>query len=227
MFAILFTEAMDPFYEICSSFPTVIFTALLIFCVLYWALAVLGLVEIDILDFDLPDDIDINDFGDELSNLNVMSGLLLRFGLNGVPITIVVTAIALLGWMFSFTIVYFTSPWIPGALLEFLVGIPIFIATLYITTMIVAAIIRPLRPLFQAANQQVEKTIIGKIAVVRTGRVDKSFGEATVEDGGAGLIVKVRSYKDEEFKRGDKIILLEHVAAENIYKVVSEHDFSG
>jgi len=227
MFAIFLTEAMDPFYEICSSFPTIIFTILLIFCVFYWVLAVLGLVDIEILDFDVPDSLDTSGLTDDLSNLNVMSGLLLRLGLNGVPFTIVITALALIGWMLSFTVVYFTNPFIPGTLLEFLVGIPIFIGTLYVSAMVTAAIIKPLRPIFQSANQEVQKTILGQVAVVRTGRVDKNFGEAKVEDGGAGLIVKVRSYKDEEFKRGDKVVLLEHVTAENVYKVISENDFTG
>ncbi|WP_185234000.1 OB-fold-containig protein [Teredinibacter franksiae] len=227
MFAIFLTEAMDPFYEICSSFPTIIFTILLIFCVFYWVLAVLGLVDIEILDFDVPDSLDTSGLTDDLSNLNVMSGLLLRLGLNGVPFTIVITALALIGWMLSFTVVYFTNPFIPGTLLEFLVGIPIFIGTLYVSAMVTAAIIKPLRPIFQSANQEVQKTILGQVAVVRTGRVDKNFGEAKVEDGGAGLIVKVRSYKDEEFQRGDKVVLLEHVTAENVYKVISENDFTG
>lgn len=227
MFTIFLTDAMDPFYQICSSFPTVIFTILLFFCVLYWAVAVLGLVDIDILDFDLPDDIDIGNSGDDLSNLNVMSGLLIKFGLNGVPFTIVVTCIALLGWMLSFTLVYFIYPFVPGALLEFLIGIPLFIGTTYIVTMITATIIKPLRPIFKAANQQVEKDILGQVAIVRTGRVDNDFGEATIEDGGAGLIIRIRPYKNEKFKRGDEVVLLEHVASENIYKVISKNDFTG
>lgn len=226
MFALLFTEEMDPFYEICSSFPTVLFTALLVFSILYWVLAVLGLLEIDILDFDIPDG-DISEFGDELNNLNVMSGLLLRLGLNGVPFTIVITMIALIGWVLSFLVVYFTYPFIPGDILEFLVGIPVLVGVLYVSAMVTAKIIKPLRPIFQATNQQVEKTILGQIGTVRTGRVDKKFGEVIVEDGGASLLVKVRPYKDEEFKRGDRVVLLEYDSVENIYKVISEADFTG
>lgn len=230
MFAVFFTEAMDPFYEICTSFPTVIFTVILFFFVLYWTLAVLGLVDIEILDFDVPDSMDIGDIGDvgdDFSNLNIMAGLMLKLGLNGVPVTIILTSIALLGWMISFTLVYFINPLIPGALLEFLAGIPILIGTTYISAMLTAVFIRPLRPIFQATNQEVQKTIVGQVAIVRTGRVDKAFGEATVEDGGAGLIVKVRSYKDETFKKGDRIVLLEYIAEQNIYKVISEADFTG
>ena len=34
------------------------------------------------------------------------------------------------------------------------------------------------------------KHIIGQVAVVRSSRVDERFGEATMEDGGAGVAVK-------------------------------------
>jgi len=55
MFAIFLTDNMDPFYQNIASFPTVFFTFFLLVVVLYWLVAVLGLVEIDVLDFDIPD----------------------------------------------------------------------------------------------------------------------------------------------------------------------------
>ncbi|TVZ39706.1 hypothetical protein P886_4113 [Alteromonadaceae bacterium 2753L.S.0a.02] len=227
MFAVFLTEAMDPFYQICSSFPTVIFTILLFFCVLYWVLAVLGLVEIDALDFDVPEGLETADAGDDLSNLNVMSGLLLKLGLDTVPFTIVLSLVSLIGWMLSFTVVYFLFPLVPTALLRFAVGIPVLVGVFYVSARVVAAILKPFKPIFKAANQQVEKQILGQVAIVRTGRVDAGFGEATVADGGAGLIVKVRPYKDETFQRNDRVVLLEYLAAENVYKVISEADFNG
>ncbi len=48
---------MDPFYQNITSFPTVIFTFVLAICVLYWLLAVLGVVDIDVLDIDVDVDL--------------------------------------------------------------------------------------------------------------------------------------------------------------------------
>ena len=39
--------------------------------------------------------------------------------------------------------------------------------------------------------------LIGKTCVVRTGTVNKTFGEAFLEDGGAGLVVRAASYDRE------------------------------
>lgn len=214
---------MDIFFEIIVSFPTVIFTALLIFALFYWVLAVLGLVDIDILDFSGAD---FNADGDTLNSLDVFSGLMIKLGLNGVPLPIVISLISLFGWAFSFVLVFFLIPLVPTAFLKFVVGIPILVCVTYCAAVVTGWMIRPLRPLFLASNQEVQKNILGLCATVRTGVVDKTFGEAIVEDGGAGLIVKVRSYKDEIFKRGERVVLIEYLADENLYRVISEADFT-
>ena len=226
MFALFLSDVMDPFYQICSSLPTILFTIALVLCLLYWLLAVLGLVDLDFLDFDIPEADDLN-AGDSLSNLNVLSGVIFKLGLNGVPFMIVLSLISLLGWMLSFSLVFFINPWLPGFVLKLIGGTLIFAASFYLAVMVTAQLIKPLRPIFQSANQEVQKTIVGKVGIVRSGRVDNNFGEAVIEDGGAGLILKVRSYKDEIFQRGDRVVLLEHISPENYYRVISERDFNG
>ncbi len=217
MFAILLTDKMDGFYAIVTSFPTVIFSILLIVAIFYWLVAIFGVVDFDVLD--------VGDAGDSGHGVNGIAGLAMRLGLNGVPLPIIVTLIALIGWFLCYYSVHFIYPFVPGVF-EIIAGAGIFIGASYVSIMLTAQIIKPLRSFFKQADQQVEKTIIGQVAVVRTGRVDKSFGEATVEDGGAGLVVKVRSYKDEDFSRGDRVVLLEYVASENIYKIISESEFN-
>lgn len=209
---------MDTFLQIILTFPTIFFTFFLVLSAVYWLLTVLGFVGIEALDMDLD--------GDSVASLNVFSGLLFRLGLNGVPLTIVISLIALLGWVFCFLIVYFIYPWIRVPWLQLVTGIPVVVGVLYVSAIITAVIIKPLRPIFLASNQQVQKQILGQVAVVRTGEANRSFGEAYLEDGGAGLIIKVRAYKDEVFKRGDRVVLLEYVAGENLYRVVSEADFN-
>lgn len=210
---------MDIFLQIIFTFPTVFFTFFLTLSVVYWLLTVLGFAGIEALNLDL-------DGADSVASLNVFSGLLFRLGLNGVPITIVISLISLLGWMLCFLVVYFVYPWIPLRWLQFVIGMPVIVGLLYFSAIITAVLIKPLRPIFLASNQQVQKQIVGQVAVVRTGEVNRNFGEVYLEDGGAGLIIKVRSYKDEVFKRGEKVVLLEYVAGENIYRVVSETDFN-
>lgn len=229
MFAILLTDNMDPFYQNISSFPTVFFTFFLLIVVLYWLVAVLGLVDLDILDFDIPDadgSLDINpDTG--LTNANVLAGVMLRFGLYGVPVTIILSFIALFGWFLCYYLVHFLFGFIPDGFISFLVGIPILLVSLYVSVMITATVIKPLRPLFKKSSQDTLKRVLGQTAIVRTSRVDNNFGEALLEDGGAGLILKVRTIEGTTFQKGDRVVLLEHDKQKNVYRVISEAEFNG
>ena len=228
MFAIFLMDDMDPFYQNISSFPTVFFTFFLLIVLLYWLVAVLGLVEIDVLDFDIPeaDGMEINpDTG--LSNANVLAGVMLRFGLHGVPVTIIISFIALFGWFICYYAVHVLMGIVPEGLLSFLAGIPILIGSLYVSVMITAMLIKPLRPLFKKASQETVKRVLGQTAVVKTSRVDNNFGEATLENGGAGLLLKVRTIGDTTFSKGERVVLLDHDKEKNTYRVISEEEFAG
>ena len=227
MFAIFLHEGMDPFYQNIASFPTVVFTFFLGICVLFWLVAVLGFVEIDLFDFDIPDGGVHHDVGLELSDANVLAGLALRFGLHGVPVTIILSLMSLIGWLVSYYTVHFVFFLLPGDILRYVVGLGVVIAATFIAAMITSVLIKPLRPIFQKARREAVKHVLGQTAVVRTSRVDSSFGEAVLDDGGAGLILKVRASGDTAFKKGDRVVLFEHLKAENIYRVVSQEEFSG
>jgi hypothetical protein len=223
VFAILLTEGMNPFYQNITSFPTAIFTFFLVLAAFYWVIAVLGIVSTDILDFDLPE----ADTDGNFENASVLAGLMMKFGLYGVPVTIILSLITLFGWMISYYGVYFVFSVIPSGFLEDLAGIPIFIGSLYVAVLITAVIIKPMRSLFKNAFKETIKYVLGQVAVVRTSRVDENFGEAVMQDGGAGLILKVRSEKGVTFSKGDKVVLFEYLKEKNVYRVISQDEFNG
>lgn len=229
MFAIFLTEGMDPFYQNIASFPTVFFSLLLLVVVFYWLAAVLGFVEIEVLDFDLPEAegaLEGNPNG-SLTNADALAGLMLKLGLHGVPVTIIVSFIALFGWLLCYYTVHFLFGIVPDGILRYVIGLPVLAGTLYVAAMITAVAIKPLRPLFIKAQMQTKKHVLGQTAVVRTSRVDNSFGEAVLEDGGAGLILKVRTVGNETFAKGDRVVLLENIDESSVYRVVSEAEFRG
>mgnify|MGYP003686053313 CR=1 FL=1 len=220
MFAVLLSDKMDPFYQNISSFPTAIFTFFLLLFMLFWLVAVLGFVEIDALD--LPD----IDLDTDHATPDAISGLIMKFGLHGVPITITLSILSLLGWFISYYAIYFFGGLLGDGLIRFGYGLMVFISTLYVAAKLTSIIIRPLKPLFKKMEQSTEKLVLGQTAVVRTSRVDNSFGEAILEDGGAGLILKVRSTNDDTFKKNDRVVLLEYVEDQNAYRVISEKEFT-
>jgi hypothetical protein len=52
-------------------------------------------------------------------------------------------------------------------------------------------------------------SLIGTTCRIRTGKVTDQFGEATLEDGGAGLVVRVRIEGESHVKRGDLALIVD------------------
>ena len=55
--------------------------------------------------------------------------------------------------------------------------------------------------------------------MVKTGQVTNSFGQAELEDGGAGIILDVRAEEAYGIKKGDLVILTEYNDEEGSYLV--------
>ena len=218
---------MNEFLLTIVSFPTVFFTFWLGLALLYWLFASFGLVDIELLDVDSPNlDGQLHSHA-EHTFAETFSGILLRLGLNGVPVTIVITLIALVGWFICYYLSYFESLLLGYNWLRYLVGIPILFFSFYVGVLVTAQIIKPLRKLFAKADQHIEKKILGQVAVVRSSRVDTQFGEVNFDDGGAGLILAARAFGDKVFARGDRVVLLEYVPEQHHYRVISEAEFLG
>lgn len=224
MFAIFLHESMNPFHQTVTSFPTVIYTFLLIICLLYWIVAVLGLVDLDILDLDYDGDIDGADSAEAQTGI---AGLLLKFGLGGVPLTITLTIISLVGWLLCYYASYFAKQIIPTQLLNFIAGIAIFFLATYLSILTTAQIIKPIRKLFAKLDIDETKHIIGQVAVVRSAVANQERGEAYMSDGGAGILLNVRASGDEEFRKGDEVVVIEKLNNTNLYRVIAKSEFNG
>ncbi len=206
------------FLLIISSLPTVIFTFVLALMLCLWLVTLLGLFDIDVFGIDVPD------VGGELGFL---SGWLHKLSLNGVPFTIILSFISLIGWMISYTFTRFLILPVDNPLVKFIIGVVVFFITLFLSVLITAQIIKPLRRFFGNSFTTDYSRIIGRVLTVRTSRVDETFGQATLQDGGAGLILKVRALDGETYNKGDKVIAFEYLKEKNIYRVMSESAFLG
>ena len=224
MFAIFLHKGLDPFYQNISSFPTVVYTFLLLVVVIYWASAILGLIDLDFPEIDL-DAVDLNADSPH-TGTDVLAALMLRMGLTGVPAVVSFSLVILIGWLACYFVVHFVLRLLPDAfLIRLIAGVPILIATFFFAMLVTSKLIAPLRPLFKNASYQAKKHMLGQVAVVRTSRVDNTFGEAVLDDGGAGLIIKVRSSGEERFKQGDRVVLFEKIDEGSTYRVISETEF--
>ncbi len=227
---------MENFISNIASFPTVLYTVLLAVCIVLILITIIGAADLDIdgldvdidgldVDADLNADVDI-ETGNMSGATNLLTGFLVKYKLVGVPITITLTLLTCIGWLMSYYIVHFFVPFERGSMMRYLVGLPIFLGTLFASAKLTGVLISPIRKALKDADKQKEKLIIGQTATVRSSKVDASFGEALLDDGGAGLILKIRTDGTEEFKTGDKVVVFEMLDKSNaIYRVISEEEF--
>lgn len=243
---------MMEFLQTCLSFPVNIFTGLLIIAALYWLVASMGLLDIDTLDLDIDPgggadiggDIDMGDVGDtgnvgmgealpgmagSAHSMGLLPSILFQLGLYGVPMTLILTFIFLVGWFVS----YYGFHWGLGVVLEpgllrYGLGLLLMGFALVVGAIVTSVIIRPLRPLFKKEEQVTGASLRGKTVVVRSTQVSATYGEAVYEDGAGGMLLDVRPANEgQSFKRGDKAVILDFDAERRLYTIISEDEFRG
>ena len=198
-----------------SLYPTVIFTGLVMFVTLYWVVSLLGMTDMDT--------VEVGESGSDVTNLTstgFFTGLMLKFGLYGVPLIIILSLISLIGWVLSYLYTSFLHQYFDSGLLYYVFGTGALIFVLVISMWLTGIIISPIRKNIANIPKRNAANNLGKVAIVRTLSVTDKHGEAELNDGGAGLILKIRSDTDESLlKQGDEVMLVEYLEAANTYRV--------
>lgn len=205
-----------------SLYPTVIFTGLVMFVTLYWVVSLLGMTDMDSVEFgESGGDADVSN----LSSTGFFTGLMLKFGLYGVPLIIILTLISLIGWVLSYLYTSFLHQYFDSGVLYYLFGTGALIFVLVVSMWLTGVIISPIRKNIAKIPKRNSVSNVGKTAIVRTLSVTDKHGEAELNDGGAGLILKIRPDMNENsLKQGDKVVLVEYLNEANVYRVAPVKD---
>lgn len=189
---------MTAFFDTVFSFPTVLFTFLLIVVAAYWLLVVFGGADLDLLDTDV--DIDVGDAADGDSEPSGLGGILAALGLQGVPITVSISIIVVVAWFVSLVGSVLVDTFDErigdavgdGGTTAF--GFGVVALSLFVSWSVARRAAVPLRRVFTAGVGDSRVAFIGRVAVVRTEHVTDRYGQAevTAEDG-SSAVVQVRS----------------------------------
>lgn len=211
---------MNEFLQTSLTFPTLIYSVLLAFCVIYWLLAATGLMDADGIEGLLTGDGDPGEPGD----LGALAGMIARLGLGGVPLTLILTVLAFFGWMITYFVHLLLLQPLPD-LLRYLLGSVVLVAALVPGLLITSLLLRPLRRLIVKLRPPLPVSILGKVGVISTPSVSDDYGMAAVDDGGAGLLLQVRAPLPNGYQRGDRIVLIEYLPDKHAYRIMPEHQF--
>lgn len=214
---------MDVFLEVVTSFPTVVYSVLLLVMLIHWLMTMLGVLEIDAIDGLLPDEIGLD--GGDGAHHGGLGGLLLKFGLHGIPVMVVFTIIAIVGWSFCFFVELHVLGTMPDGIATTLLGVATMVGGLLLSIPVARIVLAPVRRLMRRYEPVTQRPLLGRYAEVRSPEITQTHGTAWVDDGGAGLILQVRADVPGRFVRGDRVVLIEYLDAHNAYRVTSTEEF--
>lgn len=214
---------MNEFLDIATSFPTAIYSVLLLVVTAHWLLSALGILEIDTLDGLLPDDLGVD--GADSGEPGGIGGVLLKFGLHGVPVMIIFTIIAIVGWMFCYFIDLHVLSGMDLGLLDVVAETATAVGGLLLSIPVARAVLAPVRRLLRRYEPVTQRPLLGRYAEVRSPEITQTHGTACIDDGGAGLILQVRADVSGRFVRGDRVVLIEYLEEQNAYRVISGGEF--
>lgn len=211
---------MEIFLGIAMSFPTIVYSVMLLVVSVHWLLAALGILEVDAVDGLLPDDI-----GTDGADPGAVGGLLMKFGLHGVPVMVVFTIIAIVGWIFCYFVDLSLLRTMPGGIVSTLAGVATCAGGLLLSIPVARVVLAPVRRLMRRYQPVSQRPLLGHYAEVRSPEITRTHGTARIDDGGAGLILQVRADEPGRFVRGDRVVLIEYLEDQNAYRVTSTEEF--
>lgn len=199
---------METVLTLISGFPTVVYTIPLAICLVFWLFSLLGVF--DFLDVDIDSEAGL-------------AGLLATFGLAGVPITLSLSLLFLFAWSLSLFSTAWLLPWLPAGLVYNAAGAAALVISFIFSVYLTGKITRPLSRLFVTHEARSNRSLVAKYCEITSLTVNEQFGQAKVEDGGAGLIISIRAATPNGFKKGDSALIYEYDPDKNLY-FISKQD---
>jgi hypothetical protein len=190
---------MSAFLAAALSLPTVLFTVLLGFFLIYSILTLLGALDFEWLDGLLGID-DVND--------SVLEGGLHAMGVTGIPLTLFAGVSCIFAWLASFAGMKF----LPDTTLV-KVGVGLGAALLGLA--IGSRAVRPFRSFFTTAPGPTRKELVGKVCTIRSLHVNDSLGTAEIGD----LVADVRCFRENDLTLGSKAIVYDYDSESGTYHV--------
>lgn len=165
---------MGEFLAAVVSFPTALFSFALLVVVGYWLLVLVGGTEVDAFD----------------GETGAASGGFAALGLGGVPVTIAVTGLVTLSWFASLVGTVAIDAVGLSGIAAIAAGVGVLVVAVVAAVAGTRLVVIPLRRFFRGAPQPSLQDFVGRMCVVRTGRVDEEFGQAelTAADGSSAVI---------------------------------------
>ncbi len=194
---------MHRFFEAALGYPTALFSFALLVVAGYWGLVLLGGLGVDLLDGG--------------HDIDAHGGVLDGLRLGGAPVTVAGSLLIAIAWFVSLS----------GSALT--TGLPartaVLAAALVSAWAGTKALLRPLAKLLRQERATRRHDFVGRLCVVRTGRVTGDFGQAEVAaEDGSTAVVQIRTRTQETGLTTGRTALIFDYDSEGEYFLVAPFD---
>ena len=229
---------MTEFLTAILSFPTVVFTVMLIVIVLYWLMVIVGAIGVDVLHIGEAAGGKIEGMlggavegaaskiegvvagkvegSMEGAVAGASSGFLAMLGFGKVPATVVISSLVLWSWALCLLAVKFgASLGLPGWALQ----LPAPAVGVFLGGVLTGVLVR-IASRFLVHHEPLRSGgLVGKLCTVTTGRVDAGFGQAQFSEDGNVITIEVRCDPPNSLLRHAQAVILAYDPEHHIYTV--------
>jgi hypothetical protein len=204
---------MDEFLQSLLSYPTVFFSGLMILVVLFWLVAMIGAIDIEVLDVDIDIDADAD------ADFDGGGGLMDTFGFAGMPISVAISTVIFVGWVVCLVL----NAWATPSIMEFLPKGASRAVVFFVSGVLAIGISsfaqRPVRKAVQNHKAVSKHARAGRPCRVTSMTVTAEQGQGEIEDGGAGIVAQVRCPHFNTLKLHSRCIVVGYDAEQDAFTV--------
>jgi len=205
---------VDGFLQSLLMYPTVIFSGLMILVLMFWMVAMIGAIDIEVLDVDIDVDADADADIDGGGG-----GLLDTLGLAGMPISIAITLVIFFGWVVCLAMNAWAMPSIAEVLPQGASRIVVFLVSGLFAIVFASIASMPLRKAFRNHKAVSKHALSGRHCRITSMSVSATQGQGEIEDGGAGIVAQLRCPHFNTLSLHSRAIVVDYDAEEDAFTV--------
>lgn len=207
-------ELLDASLSSVNIIPTI----LLAFILIYWLTVIIGVIDLDTIDFDLDLEVDTDfEVDSEIevgTDVHGLTTVLAFFNIGQMPFMILLSFLVMPMWLLSVLVNFHLGN--NSFLLSILLLIPILFVSLFIAKILTTPIAK-----FYLKLKLEDEAInpIGKICKVLLSVSDDKVGQAEIMVNGTSIKINAKSQKGEQILKGETALVIERNSKKNYFLI--------
>jgi hypothetical protein len=198
------------FLQVCFTGACLPASVVLLLAMLYWLLAIVAGLDLDLFDFDL----DLNSEPDLDASLSVGFVVLRFLNIGRVPLVVWCSAFAVGYWLI--TLLFDRLADDPESRASLFYAAQYTVRNVALGVLLTKLVTQPLRDKFEPVEPNRAEDLIGRRCQITTSEVTPAFGQAHVPTEAAPLLLNVR-VRETPLAKGEPAVIVDFDPEKNVY----------